>query len=66
MIRKIKNYEVTTEDNKVTNIVKNSSNGRTTGHAYRYDNKLQAWEKLTNIKFSTLKNGIYKGIIEIF
>lgn len=66
MIRKIKNYEVVTEDNHVVNIVKISSNGRTTGNAYKYNNKLQAWEKLDNIKFSTLKNGIYKGTIEIF
>lgn len=66
MNKKIKNYEVTTEDNKVINIIKNSIGSRTTGHAYKYNKKLQIWEKLEDINFNTLKNGIYRGTIEIF
>lgn len=66
MIRKIKNYEITEENNKIINIVKVEGISRTTGHAYKYNQKLRCFEKLEDIKFSTLKNGIYKGTIEIF
>ena len=66
MIRKIKNYEITEENNQVINIVKVEGTNRTTGHACKYDYKVRAWIKLEDLKFSTLKNGIYKGTIEIF
>lgn len=66
MIRKIKNYEITEEDNKIINIVKVEGTNRTTGHAYKYNSKFNAWIKLEDIKFSTLKNGIYKDTIQIF
>lgn len=66
MIRRIKHYEITTQDNKVTNITKPSITGIVSACAYKYNNKLNCWVKLEDINFNTLKNGIYKGTIEIF
>lgn len=66
MLRRIKNYEITEENNQVINIVKVKGTSRTTGHAYKYNRKSRCFKKLEDVKFSTLKSGIYKGTIEIF
>lgn len=61
--KKIKNYEVTVEDDKVINIVKPD---QTTGYAYKYDEKQKASIRQDNLTFDQLKSGIYDGRYEIY
>lgn len=66
MVRKIKNYEVKVKNEKVVNITKTTSTGIVPANAYKYNYALKAWEKLEEVTFGQLKNGIYKDTIQIF
>lgn len=61
--RKIRNYEVTVEDGKVINIVKPD---KTTGYAYKYDDKQRASVRQDDLTFEQLRSGIYDGRYEIY
>ena len=61
--RKIKNYVVTIEDGKVINIVKPD---KTTGYAYKYDDKQRASVRQDDLTFEQLRSGIYDGRYEIY
>lgn len=66
MIRRVKHYEITTQNSQVINITKKSTTGIVSACAYKYNDKLNCWIKLEDINFNTLKNGIYKNTIDIF
>lgn len=63
--RKIKDYEITVEDGIVTNIVKNGYSGRVTAYPYKRG-VYGGWVIQNNVKFTTLKNGIYRGTYQVF
>lgn len=61
--KKVYNYDVKVEDGKVVSIVKQDG---TTGYPYKYDEKQRASVLQDNLTFEKFKNGMYKGIYEIW
>lgn len=61
--KKVYNYDVKVEDGKVILIVKQDG---TTGYPYKYDEKQRASVLQEGLTFEKFRNGMYKGIYEIW
>lgn len=63
--KKIRTYDVTVEGEKVTNITGIKGGNYVTLHPYKWDKRLNCMVRQDNLSFNQLKNGIYKGSIEM-